>query len=150
LPRCSAEIANDGRHAGHHRHHLGFGKRCRTGREVHHQRLSGEAGFLRRAGKTHRPHHRTSAWRFQKELDMAIAGTLAYSTHDPRSGFPDNEDGLQVLVVEDDAADAYLIKCALAANPRVGSITRVTDGLQALRAIEEDGVDPDLAIIDLQ
>jgi CheY-like chemotaxis protein len=81
---------------------------------------------------------------------MAVAGTLAYSSHDPRKGVPDNEDGLQVLVVEDDAADAYLIKCALAANPRIGSITRVTDGLQALRAIEEEGVDPDLAIIDLQ
>jgi CheY-like chemotaxis protein len=81
---------------------------------------------------------------------MAIAGTLAYSSHDPRKGFPDNEDGLQVLVVEDDAADAYLIKCALAANPRIGSITRVTDGLQALRALEEEGVDPDIAIIDLQ
>ena len=81
---------------------------------------------------------------------MAIAGTLAYSSHDPRKGFPANEDGLHVLVVEDDAADAYLIKCALAAIPRVGSITRVIDGLQAIKAIEEEGVAPDLALIDLQ
>jgi CheY-like chemotaxis protein len=81
---------------------------------------------------------------------MAIAGTLAYSSHDPRNGFPDNADGLQVLIVEDDAADAYLIKCALANNPRIGSITRVTDGIQALRAIEEGDATPDVAIIDLQ
>jgi two-component system, chemotaxis family, sensor kinase CheA len=81
---------------------------------------------------------------------MAIAGTLAYSSQDPRNGVPDNDDGLQVLLVEDDAADAYLIKCALASNPRIGSITRVTDGLQALKMIEEGGVAPDLAIIDLQ
>jgi CheY-like chemotaxis protein len=81
---------------------------------------------------------------------MAIAGTLAYPSQDPRVGVPDNPDGLQVLVVEDDAADAYLIKCALANNPRIGSIRRVTDGVQALRMIEEGDVTPDLAIIDLQ
>src|SRR6185295_6916944 len=81
---------------------------------------------------------------------MPVAGTLAYSSFDPRQGVPANEDGLHVLVVEDDAADAYLIKCALATNPRVASITRVTDGVQALKALNEDGVAPDVAIIDLQ
>src|SRR5262245_41636056 len=82
--------------------------------------------------------------------EMAVAGTLAYSSQDPRNGVPNNDDGLHVLLVEDDAADAYLIKCALATNPRIGSITRVTDGMQALKAIEEGGIAPDLAIIDLQ
>lgn len=79
-----------------------------------------------------------------------IAGTLAYNNQDPRVGVPDNAEGLQILVVEDDAADAYLIKCALANNPRVGSIRRVTDGVQALRMIEEGDATPDVAIIDLQ
>jgi len=78
---------------------------------------------------------------------MAVAGTLAYSEDDELSG---NLDGLQILLVEDDAADAYLIKCALSKNPRVGSIVSASDGVSALRAIEHGGACPDLAIIDLQ
>jgi len=81
---------------------------------------------------------------------MAIAGTLAYSSDDLRKVSPENADGLQILLVEDDAADAYLIKCALAKNPRVGSIVCATDGVSALRAIEQGHATPDLAIIDLQ
>jgi CheY-like chemotaxis protein len=81
---------------------------------------------------------------------MAIAGTLAYSSNDLRKEVPENEDGLQILLVEDDAADAYLIKCALSKNPRVGSIVCAADGICALRALEEGDAAPDLAIIDLQ
>jgi CheY-like chemotaxis protein len=78
---------------------------------------------------------------------MAVAGTLAYANDDELSN---NLDGLQVLLVEDDAADAYLIKCALSKSPRVGSIVSASDGVSALRAIEQGGAFPDLAIIDLQ
>ncbi len=81
---------------------------------------------------------------------MTVAGTLAYATDDPQKGLSENLDGLQVLLVEDDAADAYLIKCALAKNPRIGSIVCATDGVSALRAIEQGAATPDLAIIDLQ
>jgi len=57
--------------------------------------------------------------------------------------------GLCVLVVEDDDADAYLIECALAANPNVGDIVRATDGIEALRLVDTGGVRPDVALIDL-
>jgi CheY-like chemotaxis protein len=57
--------------------------------------------------------------------------------------------GLQVLVVEDDAADAYLIYRALADNPRVGEITQARDGVEALELLNSGAVEPDLAIIDL-
>jgi CheY-like chemotaxis protein len=57
--------------------------------------------------------------------------------------------GLHVLIVEDDEADAYLIERALADNPRISSILRACDGIEALELLEE-GVEPDLIIIDLQ
>jgi CheY-like chemotaxis protein len=81
---------------------------------------------------------------------MTIAGTLAYSSDDPLKTMTGNDNGLQVLLVEDDAADAYLIKCALAKNPRIGLVVCATDGINALRAIEEGDATPDLAIIDLR
>ncbi|HWA00223.1 MAG TPA: response regulator [Caulobacterales bacterium] len=55
---------------------------------------------------------------------------------------------LQILVVEDDEADAYLIQRALAASGRC-NVLRAVDGVEALRLIDQ-GVKPDLAIIDLQ
>ncbi|MEJ0058742.1 MAG: response regulator [Terricaulis sp.] len=58
------------------------------------------------------------------------------------------EFGLQILVVEDDEADAYLIERALSNHPRVGSVLRASDGIEALELLEE-GVAPDLVIIDL-
>lgn len=57
---------------------------------------------------------------------------------------------LQILLVEDDDADAYLIRRALAANPRVGTIVRARDGVEALDLIDNCGLRPDLAILDLQ
>jgi CheY-like chemotaxis protein len=56
--------------------------------------------------------------------------------------------GLQILVVEDDDADAYLIETALAEYAQCGQILRATDGVEALEMIEF-GATPDLAIIDL-
>jgi CheY-like chemotaxis protein len=56
--------------------------------------------------------------------------------------------GYEILVVEDDEADAYLIQNALAAHPSVLRIVRAVDGVEALDALAE-GFEPDLAIIDL-
>lgn len=57
---------------------------------------------------------------------------------------------LRVLVVEDDAADAYLIRQALESDPRVQEIVRAKDGVEALSMLEDGTFRPDLAIIDLQ
>jgi len=58
-------------------------------------------------------------------------------------------DHLQVLLVEDNEADVYLIRRALADNPRVAEVVLAQDGVEALALIENGAVDPDLAIIDL-
>lgn len=58
-------------------------------------------------------------------------------------------DALQVLLVEDDAADIYLIKTALADNPRVAGVVVAHDGVEALELIDSGAVSPDLAIVDL-
>lgn len=58
--------------------------------------------------------------------------------------------GLQVLVVEDDEADAYLIRRALAANPKVSDVVLAEDGEEALDLVDRRRVFPDLALIDLR
>lgn len=55
----------------------------------------------------------------------------------------------QVLVAEDDDADAYLIMTALLKNPDVGAVMRARDGVEALEMIERGAIAPDLVIIDL-
>jgi CheY-like chemotaxis protein len=56
---------------------------------------------------------------------------------------------LSLLIVEDDAADAYLISRALAENPLVGTVTHARDGVEALAMVAEGKIAPDLAFIDL-
>ena len=56
---------------------------------------------------------------------------------------------LCVLVVEDDEADAYLIKRALARDPGVERVVLAPDGAEAFRMVEAREVEPDLAFIDL-
>jgi len=56
---------------------------------------------------------------------------------------------LCVLVVEDNAADAYLIRRALFDQPDVGLVVIAQDGVEALRMVDEREVRPDLAFIDL-
>jgi len=58
--------------------------------------------------------------------------------------------GLQVLLVEDDVADAYLIRRALAENPRVGDVVLAEDGEEALDLVDRRRVLPDLALVDLR
>ena len=55
---------------------------------------------------------------------------------------------LQVLVVEDDDADAYLLDRALCDHVMTGRIFHAVDGVHALDLIER-GATPDLAFIDL-
>ncbi len=59
------------------------------------------------------------------------------------------ETQLCVLLVEDDEADVYLIKSALAKNPRVGEIVIARDGAEALDLLDLWATQPDLAIVDL-
>jgi CheY-like chemotaxis protein len=56
---------------------------------------------------------------------------------------------LRVLVVEDDEADVYLIRRALASNPRVEKVAVARDGVEALELIDGWSAAPDLAIVDL-
>jgi CheY-like chemotaxis protein len=57
--------------------------------------------------------------------------------------------GLQVLLVEDDEADAYLIRRALAKNPWVAEVVLAEDGVEALELFDRRRIAPDLAIVDL-
>jgi CheY-like chemotaxis protein len=57
--------------------------------------------------------------------------------------------GLHVLLVEDDEADAYLIRRALAKNPRVADVVIAEDGVEALELFDKRRIAPDLAIVDL-
>src|SRR6185312_5575874 len=60
-------------------------------------------------------------------------------------------EGLHVLVVEDDAADAHLILRALSEQgAKVAHIELACDGVEALERLNESLVSPDLAIIDLK
>jgi CheY-like chemotaxis protein len=54
-----------------------------------------------------------------------------------------------VLLVEDDEADAYLVSTALQNNPRVQSVVRVRDGVEALELLDAGEVRPSLAVVDL-
>lgn len=62
---------------------------------------------------------------------------------------PRDEERLCILVVEDDAGDAYLIKSALAKNPRVAEVVVARDGVEALQLIDLRATQLDLAIVDL-
>ena len=56
---------------------------------------------------------------------------------------------IQILLVEDDEPDAYLIRRALAGNPRVREVILAENGVEALQLIDRGEVSPDLAIVDL-
>ena len=57
---------------------------------------------------------------------------------------------LRVLLVEDDEADIYLIRRALAGNPRIAEVLVARDGVEALELIDNGWANPDLAIVDLR
>lgn len=69
---------------------------------------------------------------------------------EPTSPYSEQESiGLQVLVVEDDAADAFLIRRALDNHPRVDEVIHAWDGEEALQLLGTGALTPDVAIIDL-
>jgi two-component system response regulator PhoP len=70
--------------------------------------------------------------------------------HEPAKGMASTKWPVDILFVEDDDADAYLVQRILNANPRVGSVTRARDGEEALRMVATGEVHPDIGIIDLQ
>jgi CheY-like chemotaxis protein len=56
---------------------------------------------------------------------------------------------LEVLIVEDDEADAFMIHKALRRNPKISRIMRARDGVEALDWLDQGLVVPDVVIIDL-
>jgi CheY-like chemotaxis protein len=63
----------------------------------------------------------------------------------------EQREGLRILVVEDDAADAHLILRALRQQgDAVADIDMAADGIEALERLDGSLVSPDMAIIDLQ
>jgi CheY-like chemotaxis protein len=57
---------------------------------------------------------------------------------------------LRVLLVEDDDADVYLIRRALAELPKVAEVRVARDGVEAMELIESWSAGPDIAIVDLK
>lgn len=66
-----------------------------------------------------------------------------------RQSEPSKAAPLRILIVEDDEADAYLIKRLLVEHPRIEQVVRAVDGIEALDMLHV-GVNPDLAFIDLK
>jgi CheY-like chemotaxis protein len=63
--------------------------------------------------------------------------------------FAETGEEIQVLVVEDDDADAYLIRSALKRNPRVTQMVLAHDGIEALELLDNGIATPNIAIVDL-
>lgn len=59
------------------------------------------------------------------------------------------DEPLEVLLVEDDDADAFLIRKALKKDSRVSHVVHAHDGIEALNLLDSGIVVPDVAIIDL-
>jgi CheY-like chemotaxis protein len=83
------------------------------------------------------------------EMSMAYLSGCETPTRRPLRSPATSDAGLEVLVVEDDEADAYLIRGALRQNPQVFSIALARDGVEAMELLNSGTVLPDVAIIDL-
>jgi CheY-like chemotaxis protein len=79
----------------------------------------------------------TSLEALKQPADRACMSTVA------------NSNGINVLVVEDDEPDAYLIRSVLKKIRGVSDVAFARDGVEALEMIDAGSVDPDIAIIDL-
>jgi DNA-binding response OmpR family regulator len=75
--------------------------------------------------------------------------SVAEVHRNPSDDLGHKSSGLRVLLVEDDAADTYLIKCALQNERRIGAVLHAADGLAALALLDGEDFVPDVAIIDL-
>jgi len=56
---------------------------------------------------------------------------------------------IDILLVEDDDADAYIILEALKNIPKVNSVIRAYDGVEALEIVDGRNFTPNLALVDL-
>jgi len=56
---------------------------------------------------------------------------------------------LKILLVEDDEADAYLIRRASESNENVAEVVLAQDGVEAIELVERGVLKPDLAFVDL-
>jgi len=108
-----------------------------------------------RLGWINRPKHIDTTGVVMQNTALRTDGldTVATSAH-PRMKLVDSTEPLaagrlSVLLVEDDEADVYLIRRALANNPRIGEIVVARDGVEALDMIDQRAIEPDLAIVDL-
>lgn len=77
---------------------------------------------------------------------MDVSGGAGFAA---RQLAPSKAAPLRILIVEDDEADAYLIKRLLVEHPRIEQVVRAVDGIEALDMLHV-GVNPDLAFIDLK
>lgn len=59
------------------------------------------------------------------------------------------EKSVDILLVEDDDADAYIIMEALKNIPQVNNVMRAYDGIDALEIVDENKFSPHLALVDL-
>jgi CheY-like chemotaxis protein len=79
-------------------------------------------------------------------FSLNVNGTAGFVPRKPTESAPQP---LHILMVEDDEADAHLIRRLLSEHPRIASVIRAVDGVEALDMLRV-GVNPDLAFIDLQ
>lgn len=106
-----------------------------------------QTGFLENASNTAPRDYQSNA--ASEDMVMASVEALKMPTVE-LSGWPSTgEDRLEVLVVEDDEADAFLIRSALKNIPRVSRVVLARDGIEALQWLDSRAIDPDVAIIDL-
>lgn len=66
-----------------------------------------------------------------------------------RDKVADVERKVDILLVEDDDADAYIILEALKNIPKVDSVVRAKDGVEALEIVDGRNFTPHLALVDL-
>lgn len=80
-------------------------------------------------------------------FDPAASARGAARQLEPTSA---RQNGLRVLVVEDDAADAWLLGRVLSNDARIGQVVHARNGVEALEALDGGAFAPDLAIVDLK
>jgi CheY-like chemotaxis protein len=86
----------------------------------------------------------------EKTLNSTVAELEEYTVNPFAINAGFRLGNLQILLVEDNEADAYLTQHALESNAKVGQVVLVRDGVEALELIDSGAMQPDLAIVDLR
>lgn len=94
---------------------------------------------------------RKSTWEKLTSMTIGSSQAMPRKTFNYFDQFPPPLEArkLNILLVEDDEPDAYLIGRALKSNPRVGEVVVADNGFMALEMLDISWVTPDLAIVDL-